>query len=212
MGIILRTAYILPVALSAVFLSGCSISHGKDFNSSRVVDIRLLTTTESDIREWFGEPGVRSVKSVEGFESTVHEYRYFVTWPDPLSTARFQKGRRLVVEFRGGVVNAYALNSALEGDDTTFDVDARRDFEIGRTTRRDVEARLGRPKWESMWPTNMLKSEIRARAPKAVSLLWGYERTYVKLENAVWVPHHIGLILFFDPSGNLIGSEFSQSP
>jgi outer membrane protein assembly factor BamE (lipoprotein component of BamABCDE complex) len=56
-------------ALLAFVLAGC-VSSGTNFNEDRVADIRKGVTTESELRQMFGEPGGTSLVSSGGRQLT----------------------------------------------------------------------------------------------------------------------------------------------
>jgi hypothetical protein len=70
-------AGLLVVALSA--LLGC-VSTGRNFDESRVADIRKGQTTEADLRQMFGPPQNRSMNS-EGMTTLMWMYHEMTTKP-----------------------------------------------------------------------------------------------------------------------------------
>ncbi len=128
---------------------GC-VSAGRNFQSSLVREIRLNSTTEQDIRNWFGKPASKMVENASGTETTIYYYGYVKSM---LGGDIYS--RKLWVEMKDEKVNGYLLSSSLSEDATDFNIDAKNQLVNGQTKMADVAKLLGEPGGVLQLPTGI---------------------------------------------------------
>lgn len=99
----------LAVMLGMTILSGCSITHGNQFNYAQVDSIRRGVTTEQQIRAMFGEPvSVRS-NTKRGVRTLMYRYS---------NDSSIQKNAAGIggAVFAGVFASKLGVNSAIAGE------------------------------------------------------------------------------------------------
>ena len=191
----------LAVLALLILMFGCA-TVGKNFSSDGVTKMSIGNTTENEIFDAFGEPFKRQSRSENGIQYQLLVYAYAIGTPDS------GKARQLDVEFTNGLLNAYLFHSALEGDSTDFDIDARSKLNEKKVNQSDVTSLMGRPHGEIHFPSVLLKKlfgsmpEVVPPAGASKALLYYYSE--VRRESGLLNTHAKLLIVYITSDGSVI--------
>lgn len=216
-----RGVYLLTV----LFILSCATTIGNNFKYEFVRGISLNSTTEQEIRVWFGEPKTKNTVFKRGFKTIIYEYEY------EKRQAGKNRVRGLSVEMKDNkdisffknTVNSYFFYSNLPEDASDFNTEYIDKLVIGKTTMLDVTNLLGKPAGIFQIPTNLLIERHNDIAPDSTYRIWVYSyagERIVKGEEKLKVYESLAekktfvtkyLRLYFDSSEVLLFFENSES-
>lgn len=185
------------------FIAGCATA-GMNFVSSSVPMIEPNSTTEGEIREWFGKSPDEYTQNTAGFETKVLSYDY------AKQSGISAKMRLLSIEIKNGVVYSYTFVSSFREDATDFDTTLRNQLEIGQTTMTDAKGILGAPGGKIQVPTNILPEELRKAAPEGTKEMWDYCYVTARTDHNLVKTFVKRLVLYFDDTGILVHMYFFE--
>jgi hypothetical protein len=136
----------------ACLLCGCA-SIGHDFKYQNTSLLELKQTHRSDCEAMFGKPTSVQVKnSNDGrFESLDYLWAHAVV-------VSSDRSRRLRLEFRDGVLNAYLYASNFEQDKSSANVIRLKEIIPGKAKKEDVLRIVGKPFGKVLCPSSFFKS------------------------------------------------------
>lgn len=149
-------------AVLVAFVAACS---GANINAVKPNEFTLGETSIADIRRQFGAP--RSIE--DEFQNDQEVSRHLYGYASLLEAGHVPgvtPARRNVFHFHDGVLAAFKFESSFAEDPTDFDVAAADKIVKGSSTRADVEALMGPPNGQLIWPMIAQKD--------AIGLLYSY--------------------------------------
>jgi hypothetical protein len=196
----MRTCVVVCVLGGLLWVMGCA-SLGQEYNYENIKQLELGKTRQSDYRAMFGEPRTVNVKErTDGVYETVH-YMY------AHGTLAGAAARVLNLEFKDGLLNAYASNSGFEEDATTFDIRVADQIQVGVSTKEDVRRLLPPPSGRARCPTTLVDFTVKNVSAKEV-WLWLYTNKSEGLDTESIKSRSLKLL--FDGTGRVIDKETAQ--
>ena len=136
----------------ACLLCGCR-SDGHDFKYQNTKLLELKQTRRSDCEAMFGRP-----KSVEVKDTSDGKFEFVdYMWAQAVVVST-HTSRRLMLEFRDGVLNAYFYASNFDQDKTSANVDRLKDIQMQTAKKEDVLRIVGKPTGKVLCPSSVFKS------------------------------------------------------
>jgi len=184
---------------------GCATA-GRDFSLGGVSQLTIGSTSEKDVITGFGEPLKRQDRSENNNQYQLLTYSY------AKGTANSGKGRHLTTEFKNGTLNAYLYHSALEGDNTDFNIDIVSKVKDKNLKVGDIVSLMGHPTGEVRFPSVLLKNELGTMSeivppPDAVSAIL-YMYFEVKREEKILQRYVKLFIVYTGANGSVIETRF----
>lgn len=145
--------FTVSVSTVACLLSGCAnVRH--DFNYQDAHLLELKKTHRSDCEAMFGKPSFVEVKNTQAgrFEFVDYLAGHALVTPS-------DKSRRLSLEFRDDVLNAYFYVSNFDEDKTFSHVEKLKDIQVLTAKKEDVLRIVGKPAGIVLCPSHMFRAE-----------------------------------------------------
>lgn len=146
---------VVAVMALMIVLTGCA-SFGHQFNYQAAAGLELGQTRISEYKQIFGrEPESSGAFKTTGGIVTVTGYSY------SSANAGTVRVRRLVLEFKNGLLNAYNYASSFEDNKTELPSDQINRIQKGVSTKTDVLSVLGKPHGQGNCPSFIFKFPCR---------------------------------------------------
>jgi len=130
-------------------LTGC-YSTGRQFVRPDFTKIIIHETTMGEVIGSYGQPDSVSLIERNGKKIECVEYAYYTAMGFALGKGPV--GRTASFLFNDGVLIGYLYTSNYPGDSTDFELSKANLIKEGESTRQDIEAILGKPTGEAVYP------------------------------------------------------------
>ena len=186
-----------------IFLCSCAVV-GHKFEMPSAEQLAFGQLTPSEAISAFGKPQVKTDTVNTDGDFEVYKYTYAENGVGSVNA------RQMLLEFKGGKLNAYFFWSTFDKDKTKVDLAGVEKLKagVGKLTKGDVLALAGNPNAKGLCPTVLV--DLKDKCPKNTEV-WGWLMT----DNVnVWVPRKIktsALYVSFDGEGKLSGVDAVSS-
>ena len=152
----------------------------------------------------FGQPYSTGKKTTSDGDFEIYKYAY--------TQVNFGEAsqRMLLLEFKGGKLNAYFNWSSFNQDKTKFDPEIERKLKVGvaKFTKDQVEAMAGKPDGRALCPS--MVADFKEKCAKNTEV-WGW---YMKDSINLWGPQNVKtteLFVSFDAAGKVSDVEVEET-